>query len=52
MKVPKALMPLPRLVVPTDSETDRLCHLHIKDVKSISTSGYLGEKATLAILDA
>ena len=41
-----------RIVVSTDSETDRLCHLHIKDVESIFTSGHLGEKATLAIPDA
>jgi len=52
MKMPKALMPLPHLVVPTSSEADGLSHLHVKDVESIFTSGYLGEKATVAIPDA
>jgi hypothetical protein len=49
VKVPRALVPLPRLVVLTSSETEGLCHLHIKDVESICTSGYLGKKATMAI---
>ena len=49
MKVPETLVPLPRLVVPTSSETEGLCHLHVKDVESICASGYLGKKATTAI---
>src|SRR3954465_3270763 len=49
--MPKALMPLPRLVVPTSCETKGLCHMHVKDVESICTSGYLGEKASVAIPD-
>ena len=32
VKVPEMLVPLPRLVVPTSSETEGLCHLHVKDV--------------------
>ena len=49
VKVPKALMPLPRLVIPTSSEAEGLCHLHIKDVEMICASGYLGKKETMAI---
>jgi hypothetical protein len=49
VKVPKALVPLPHLVVLTSSEAEGLCHLHIKDVESICASGYLGKKATMAI---
>ncbi|RLM55124.1 hypothetical protein C2845_PM10G19930 [Panicum miliaceum] len=49
VKVPEALVPLPRLVIPTSSEAEGLCHLHIKDVESICASGYLGKKATMAI---
>jgi hypothetical protein len=44
VKVPKALVPLPRLVVPTSSEAKGLCHLHIKDVESICASGYLARR--------
>jgi hypothetical protein len=50
--MPEMLMPLPRLVILTSCEIEGLCHLHMKDVESICTSGYLGEKATMAILDA
>jgi hypothetical protein len=49
VKVPEALMPLPRLVVPTSSKTEGLCYLHVEDIKSIGTSGYLGKKAMMAI---
>jgi hypothetical protein len=49
VKMPEALMPLPCLVVPMSSETEGLCHLHIKDVESICASIYLGKKATMAI---
>ena len=49
VKVPKTLVPLPRLVVLTSSETGGLCHLHIEDVESICALGYLGKKATTAI---
>jgi hypothetical protein len=49
VKVPEALVPLPHLVVPTSSEAEGLCHLHIKDVESICASSYLGKKAMMAI---
>jgi hypothetical protein len=49
VKVPEALVPLPRLVIPTSSEAEGLCHLHIKEVESVCTSGYLGKKAMMAI---
>jgi hypothetical protein len=49
VKVPKVLVPLPRLIVPTSSEAEGLCHLHIKDIESICAFGYLGKKATMAI---
>jgi hypothetical protein len=49
VKVPKALVPLPRLIVSTSSEVEGLCHLHIKDVESICASGYRGKKAMMAI---
>ena len=52
VKIPKALMPLPRLVIPTSSEIEGLCHLYVKDVEAICTSGHLGKKAAMAIPDA
>ena len=52
VKMPKALMPLPRLIVPTSSETEGLCHLHVKDVEPVCASGYLSKKAMMAIPDA
>ena len=51
VKVPETLVPLPCLVVPTSSETEGLCHLHVKDIESICASGYLGEKAVTVILN-
>jgi hypothetical protein len=49
VKVPEALVPLPRLVVLTSSKTEGLCYLHVKGIESIGASGYLGKKATIAI---
>jgi hypothetical protein len=49
VEVPEALVPLPRLVVPTSGEANWLCDLRAEDVESISASGYLGKKATTAI---
>jgi hypothetical protein len=48
VKVPEALVPLLRLVVPT-SKAEGLCYLHVEDVESIGASSYLGKKATMAI---
>jgi hypothetical protein len=49
VKVPEALVPLARLVVPTSSKAEGLCYLHVEDIESIGASGYLGKKATMAI---
>jgi hypothetical protein len=49
VKVPEALVQLPRLVVPTSSKVEGLCYLHIEDIESIGASGYLGKKAMMAI---
>jgi hypothetical protein len=49
VKVPKALVSLPRLVVPTSSKTEGLCYMHVEDIKLIGASGYLGKKATMVI---
>jgi hypothetical protein len=49
VKVPEVLMPLPRLIIPTSSKVEELCYLHIEDVESIGASGYLGNKAMMAI---
>jgi hypothetical protein len=49
VKVPEALVPLPRLIVPTSSKAEGLCYLHIEDIESIGASGYLGKKAAMAI---
>jgi hypothetical protein len=49
VKVPEALVPLPRLVVLTSSKAEGLCYLHIEDIESIGASGYLGKKAMMAI---
>jgi hypothetical protein len=49
VKVPEALVPLPRLVIPTSSKAEGLCYQHVEDVESIGASSYLGKKATMAI---
>jgi hypothetical protein len=49
VKVPEALMPLPRLVVPTSSKAEGLWYLHVEDIESIGASDYLGKKAMIAI---
>jgi hypothetical protein len=49
VKVPKVLMALPRLIVPTSSETEGLCYLHVVDIESIGVSSYIGKKVTMAI---
>jgi hypothetical protein len=49
VKVPEALMPLPRLVVPTSSKAEGLRYLHVEDIESIGASGYLSKKAMMAI---
>jgi hypothetical protein len=49
VKVPKSLVSLPRLVVPTSSKAEELCYLHVEDVESIGASSYLGKKATMTI---
>jgi hypothetical protein len=49
VKVPEALVPLPRLIVLTNSEAEGLCYLHVDDVESIGASDYLGNEATMAI---
>jgi hypothetical protein len=51
VKVPEALVSLPRFGVPTSSKAEGLCYLHVKDIKSIGASGYLGKKATMTILN-
>jgi hypothetical protein len=49
VKVPEALVPLPRLVVPTSSKAEGLCYLHVEDIESIGASSYLGKKAVMTI---
>jgi hypothetical protein len=49
VNVPEALVPLPRLVVPTSSKVEGLCYLHVEDIESIGVSSYLGKKVTMAI---
>jgi hypothetical protein len=49
VKVPEALVSLPRLIVPTSSKAEGLSYLHVEDIESIGASGYLGKKATMAI---
>jgi hypothetical protein len=49
VKVPEALVPLPRLIIPMSSKVQGLCYLHVEDVESICAFGYLGKKATMAI---
>jgi hypothetical protein len=49
VKVPEALMPLPRLIIPMSSNAEGLCYLHVEDVESIGASSYLGKKAVMAI---
>jgi hypothetical protein len=49
VKVPEALVPLPRLIIPTSSKAEGLCYLHVEDIESIGASGYLGKKAMMAI---
>jgi hypothetical protein len=49
VKVPETPVPLSRLVVLTNSETEGLCYLHIEDIESIRTSSYLSNEATMVI---
>jgi hypothetical protein len=49
VKVVEALVPLPRLIVSTNSETEGLCYLHVENVESIGASGYLGNEVTMVI---
>jgi hypothetical protein len=49
VKVPEALMPLSRLVVPTSSMSEGVCYLHVEDIELIGASGYLGKKAMMMI---
>jgi hypothetical protein len=49
VKVSKALVPLSRLVIPTSSNVEGLCYLHVEDTESIGASGYLGKKAMMVI---
>jgi hypothetical protein len=49
VKVPEALVPLSRLVVPTSSKAEGLCYLHVENIESIGASVYLGKKAAMAI---
>jgi hypothetical protein len=49
VKVPEALVPLPRLVVLMSSKAEGLCYLHVEDIESIGASSYLGKKAMMAI---
>jgi hypothetical protein len=49
VKVSEALVPLPRLIVPTSSKSEGLCYLHVEDIESIGASGYLGKKAMMTI---
>jgi hypothetical protein len=52
VKVPEALVSVPRLIVPTSSNAEGLCYLHVEDIESIGASGYLGKKVTMAIPNA
>jgi hypothetical protein len=49
VKVPEALVPLPRLIVPMSSNAEGLCYLHVEDVELIGASSYLGKKTTMSI---
>jgi hypothetical protein len=49
VKVPEALVSLPRLIVSTSSKAEGLCYLHVEDIESIGASGYLGKKAMMAV---
>jgi hypothetical protein len=49
VKVPEALVPLPRLIILMSSKAEGLCYLHVEDMESIGASGYLGKKVTMAI---
>jgi hypothetical protein len=49
VKVPEALVSLPRIVVPTSSKAEGLCYLHVEDIESIDASGYLGKKTMMTI---
>jgi hypothetical protein len=49
VKVPEALVLLPHLFIPTSSNAEGLCYLHVEEIESISASGYLGKKAMMAI---
>jgi hypothetical protein len=51
VKVSEALVSLPRLVVPMSNKAEGLCYLHVEGIESVGASGYLGKKATMAIIN-
>jgi hypothetical protein len=47
VKLPEALVPLPRLIVPMSNKAEGLFYLHVEDIESIGATGYLGKKAMI-----
>ena len=52
VKMPEALMPAPRLIVPARDKAKGVRHLHMKHIKAVASPVHLGEKAVTSILDA
>jgi hypothetical protein len=44
VKVPEALVPLPRLIIPTSSKAEGLCYLYVEDIESIGAFGSLARR--------
>ena len=51
MKVPEALMPAPRLIIPERGKTEGVRHLYMEHIKVVASSVHLGEEAAASILD-
>src|SRR6185369_12117025 len=52
VEVPKALVPLPCLVVPASCKTKRLAHPDVEDVEAVLPSNHPGEKLATVVPDA
>ena len=52
MKVPKTLVPAPRLIIPARGKTQGVRHLYMEHIKAVASPVHLGEKTAASILDA
>ena len=52
VKMPKALVPAPRLIISVRGKVEGVRHLYMEHIKAIASSVHLGEKTVASIPDA